>query len=42
MGERSRIAFAQEDEADYVDNRIHLGPVEVNVGNTPGGPLEDR
>ena len=40
MGKRSGVAFTQEDEADRVGNRAHIGPMEVNVGDTARGPLE--
>ena len=40
MGQRGGIAFAQKDETHYINDRAHVGPVKVDVGNTSGGLLQ--
>ena len=39
VGERSRIAFTEEQKSKDVCHGIPFLPFEVNVGNTPGGVL---
>ncbi len=40
MGEWGRIALSQKDEAHYIRNRVDVGPVKVNMGDTASGALQ--
>src|SRR5208282_4749639 len=35
-----RISVSQKDKAHDIDEGTHVGPVEVDVGNTSGGAVE--